>query len=374
MATGPTRDPARLGGGVARWLAHERALPVPPTVASVTHASDGLSNETVVVSVHWAAPVGDETLVVRLAPLEPSFPEYDLHMQAAVHEAVAAAGVPAPVPARVEDDASWLGAPFLVMPFVPGHVPGQAPAFDPWIAGSSRADQRKLHDAFVETLAAVHQVNWERAGLGAWLRGATDPLDTELDWWDRYARWAAGGDVPVALAAALDWCRAHRPVTSPDPVLLWGDPRLGNLVVDDDRHVVAVLDWEMATLGPAEMDLAWYLALDAATAVFDRSAGRRLPRSPRDPRALRAVRWSTGGGPRVARDLRPHRALAISDRQARMRAGSRRGDRDGTGRSRPDPMAGLVTERIAALGREPGREQRPHSISEKPSTPAFETS
>ena len=154
----------------------------------------------------------------------------------------------------------------------------------------------------------------------------------------------------VALAAALDWCRAHRPVTSPDPVLLWGDPRLGNLVVDDDRHVVAVLDWEMATLGPAEMDLAWYLALDAATAAL---TGRRVAGFPEAHETL-ALYERCGGRP-VA-DLAWHeifaltRALAISDRQARMRAGSRRGDRDGTGRSRPDPMAGLVTERIAALG------------------------
>jgi aminoglycoside phosphotransferase (APT) family kinase protein len=49
---------------------------------------------------------------------------------------------------------------------------------------------------------------------------------------------------------------------------VWGDARLGNLVVDDALRPVAVLDWEMAVLGPPELDLGWYLFLERTARQF----------------------------------------------------------------------------------------------------------
>jgi aminoglycoside phosphotransferase (APT) family kinase protein len=43
--------------------------------------------------------------------------------------------------------------------------------------------------------------------------------------------------------------------------LLWGDVRLGNIIVGEDDGIAAVLDWEMASIGPAEVDLGWFFAL-----------------------------------------------------------------------------------------------------------------
>ncbi len=80
--------------------------------------------------------------MVRLPPLEPSFPDYDLEPQAVVQNAVAASGVPAPAPAVVVTDQSYVDAPFLVMPLVPGHVPGPAPLFDPYVRDAGPALQR----------------------------------------------------------------------------------------------------------------------------------------------------------------------------------------------------------------------------------------
>ena len=45
-------------------------------------------------------------------------------------------------------------------------------------------------------------------------------------------------------------------------MLLWGDVRLGNLVFDTERHVTAVLDWDLSSLGPREMDLGWHFGLE----------------------------------------------------------------------------------------------------------------
>ena len=50
--------------------------------------------------------------------------------------------------------------------------------------------------------------------------------------------------------------------------MLWGDVRLGNVIFDDGFAPVAVLDWEMASIGPAEHDLAWYTALEGMTEHF----------------------------------------------------------------------------------------------------------
>ena len=81
-------------------------------------------------------------------------------------------------------------------------------------------------------------------------------LDAELDWWDRYIGWATDGAPPPPLTAALAWCATQPPNHRTAAALLWGDVRLGNVVFDPERlQPVAVLDWDMVSAGPVEMDL-----------------------------------------------------------------------------------------------------------------------
>ena len=70
-----------------------------PQITALTHAQGGMANETVLVDLGPARP----GVVVRLPPLEPTFPDYDLTPQAVVQNAAAASGVPAPAPAVVVD-------------------------------------------------------------------------------------------------------------------------------------------------------------------------------------------------------------------------------------------------------------------------------
>ena len=200
-----------------------------PAVRSLAHADGGMANETVLVDLGPSRP----GVVVRLPPLEPTFPDYDLAPQALVQNAVAAAGVPAPAPAVVVDDPAWIGSPFLVMPRVRGDIPGPAPVFDPYVRDAGPALQRVLHDGLVDTLAAIHAVPWEAHGLGGALPGPG--LRDALDRWAGYVAWASDGDPLPALAQALDWCTRHVP-SEREPVLLWGDVRLGNLVFDEERR------------------------------------------------------------------------------------------------------------------------------------------
>src|SRR6185437_15426467 len=223
MATGGERDDDALREGLARWVAAQPAL-VPgaegadtpaPSIVSIAHAQGGMANETVLVDLGSSRP----GVVIRLAPLVPTFPAYDLAPQAAVQNAVAASGVPAPAPAVVVADTRWIGSPFLAMPLLPGDIPGSAPVFDPYVRDAGPAFQRVMHDGLIDTVAAVHAVDWAASGLSEILPGPT--LRDAVDRWQRYVEWSSEGEPLPALEAALDWCGRHLPAER-EPVLLWG--------------------------------------------------------------------------------------------------------------------------------------------------------
>ncbi len=214
------------------------------------------------------------TVVLRMPPLVPSFPEHDVAVEAAVLRALAGSPVPAPAVVAVELDERWLGAPFVMMAHVDGHVLGDVPAFDGWLLARAPEEQRQVHERFVTMLATLHAYA-VRAGA------SIDPqlrrgVDAELTYWERYVDWAADGAPTRRLAGALAWCRAHAPVAHEGsvPSLLWGDARLGNVIWRESGDIAALIDWEGATFGPPEMDLGWYLALDALATHF---VGRTVP-------------------------------------------------------------------------------------------------
>jgi aminoglycoside phosphotransferase (APT) family kinase protein len=238
------RDPDALRAGIERWLGR--------TVGELSRPDPGWSCETVIV---------ERELVIRLPPLGAGiFPAYDLAQQAAVQEAVGRAGVPVAQPVRYEADVDHLGAPFVSMPFIEGPIPEPFTAGDPWLTGLSDDGRRAVWRSFIDTVGTIHDVAHDGLGLRAGLAG-------ELEWWERYVGWATDGSPPRALAEALAWCRSRRPGGEDPPwSLLWGDVRLGNVVFHPDGLAPrAILDWDMASVGPAEMDLAWFLALEQVT-------------------------------------------------------------------------------------------------------------
>ncbi len=339
MATGARRDEAALAAGLRRWVVEyagtvpgAAAGSRPPEIAGLTHAQGGMANETILVDF---GP-GNAGMVVRLPPLDATFPDYDLTPQAAVQNAAAAAGVPAPAPAIVEPDPDWIGAPFLAMPRVHGAVAGPAPAFDPYVRDAGPVLQRVMHDGLVDALAAIHALPWEAAGLAHVLAGPL--LSDALARWAAYVEWSSEGDPLPALAESLDWCARHCPPER-EAVLLWGDVRLGNLVFDGSRHVVAVLDWDLAALGPPEMDLGWHFGLDF---MMEELFGRRVPGFPSKTETLE--RYERRAGHEV-RDLAWHevfaltRALAINDRHQRITGDPRRRD---------NPMGAILRSRLEA--------------------------
>ena len=151
----PAPHDAALAEGLARWLTEQRGL-TGATVGNLSRPSAGYSSETVFADVTWAGrastdvvgtdragtDVGDgarsadnhhERLVVRMAPpVVGTFRHYDLVSQWQAQTAAAAVGVPVADPV-VETDSRLVGAPFMVMPRVEGHIIGALAHRDPWL-------------------------------------------------------------------------------------------------------------------------------------------------------------------------------------------------------------------------------------------------
>jgi aminoglycoside phosphotransferase (APT) family kinase protein len=239
-------------------------------VEPLTRPAVGLSSDTSFVTV-VAADGSRRSSVVRLPPAgDGLFPEYDLGLQVARQEALRAVGVPT-APARHEPDPAWLGAPFMVMPRLPGAVLVTNPSYlrEGWLVDGGVARQRHVMAAFLTELGRLHRVRPEAIGAD------TMPLAVTVAQWSEYLDWAAaGGAVPDYLARARDWCGARIPTVDAPPSVLWGDVQLANCVFTDDGDVAALLDFELTGTGPAEVDLGWFLALHDMTVA---TSGPDLP-------------------------------------------------------------------------------------------------
>lgn len=198
---------------------------------------------------------GADRFVLRRGPRPPLPPStHDMLREARLLTALAGSGLPLPTVLAVCDDPALLGVPFYVMDYLPGLVitddlPG-------WAAAS--AQRRRISDALVDTLVAVHAADYAAAGLADF--GRPDgylrrQVDRFAGLWERGRR----RDLP-AVQRLADWLARHVP-ESPDPAVVHGDYRLGNLIFHADRPAVrAVLDWEMATIGDPLADLGYLVA------------------------------------------------------------------------------------------------------------------
>jgi aminoglycoside phosphotransferase (APT) family kinase protein len=344
MTTLARRDDDELARGLTAWCAHEWS----GAGYEITHfdrPSAGWTNETLLVTLR--GETDERRFVVRLPPAIPTWPEYDLAAQAHVLGALAPTRTPVPTVLAYVADASWLGAAFLVMSHEDGRAGGEAPALEPWVTDAPAATQQRMHEGFVDTLAAVHRFDWRAAGLGAVLRGGEGGLAHEVGWWVDYVDWASDGTPTRALADAIAWCARTVPAASPPASLCWGDARIGNVLYADDGTIASVLDWEMATIGPAETDLAWYLALDELTTRFVK---RTVPGFLARDAVVR--RYEAGLGRPVV-DLEWHeifaliRSTAVNDRQARLAAASGVAYPGVAGDA--NPVLRVVTRRIEAF-------------------------
>ncbi len=227
----------------------------------------GFSSDTLMYDLNWTENGAHrhEPVVVRLRPGGYQvFPEYDITIQYRCMDILRTQGVPVPKMMWLEEDESVLGAPFYVMERLDGDIPPDRPPYhmEGWLLDSTPDQRRTLWMSGLEAMAQIHTCDWKALGfdfLDDRRYGAVG-LDQQLGYYEYFLGWAMEGK-PFPLAEkVLAWLRANKPVDEPTR-LCWGDSRIGNQIFRD-YQCVAVLDWEMATLGNPARDLAWYMYLD----------------------------------------------------------------------------------------------------------------
>jgi aminoglycoside phosphotransferase (APT) family kinase protein len=215
----------------------------------------GFSNETLIVDLAFSRGGArlDESYVVRVAPTGYTlFPDAAFDVQYDVLRALA-------------EQTSVLGAPFFVMEEVRGAVPPDSPPYHVagWLHHVSPQVRERIWWGCIDTIAEVHAVDWRALNV----RHLDKPdlgepgLQQQLAYYTGFLESIEAHEpVPVARRA-LDWLLANPPEPE-DPVLCWGDARVGNVMYDEDGRRVAVLDWEMVGLGAPSQDVAWAMLLD----------------------------------------------------------------------------------------------------------------
>jgi len=156
-----------------------------------------------------------------------------------------------PRPLLFCEDESILGAPFYVMERVKGIILRAKP---PAEMDLSPDVMRVLSQTFIENLAEIHEIDYEAAGLGE-LGSPQGYVKRQVEGWTRRYYNARTDDVP-SIERLADWLQQNLPADSVKGALIHNDYKYDNIVLapDDLGHVVAVLDWEMATIGDPLMD------------------------------------------------------------------------------------------------------------------------
>jgi aminoglycoside phosphotransferase (APT) family kinase protein len=161
-----------------------------------------------------------------------------------------------PRPLLYCDDETVLGAPFYLMERVRGRILRARP---PAGLPPSPGVMRRLSESFVETLVEIHGVDYLSAGLGE-LGRPDGYVARQIEGWTKRFYDARTDDVPQVERTAR-WLAAHAPPDS-SAALIHNDFKYDNVMLapDDLARVVAVLDWEMATVGDPLMDLGTTLS------------------------------------------------------------------------------------------------------------------
>jgi aminoglycoside phosphotransferase (APT) family kinase protein len=167
-----------------------------------------------------------------------------------VLRALAGSDVPVPRVHLLCTDESVIGQMFYVMDHVEGRV-----FADRLLPGCTAAERAGMYDDMNRVLAALHRIDFRSIGLATFGR-ADGYVTRQIARWSRQYRDSRVIDLP-AMDRLLEWLPEHAPATD-EAAIAHGDFRLGNLIFHPaEPRVVAVLDWELSTIGHPLADLAY---------------------------------------------------------------------------------------------------------------------
>jgi aminoglycoside phosphotransferase (APT) family kinase protein len=189
--------------------------------------------------------------VLRRPPLHGVLPSaHDMGREHRVISALAATPVPVPATFGLCQDEAVTGAPFYVMGYVEGVVPRDEATVAAHLGLPARA---AAADSLVDALVALHEVDPDRVGLGQ-LGRRTGYLERQLARWQRQLEQSRTRPLP-ALDEVHRRLAANLPAQAGPARIVHGDFRLDNVVLSPAGRVLAVLDWELCTLGDPLADV-----------------------------------------------------------------------------------------------------------------------
>jgi aminoglycoside phosphotransferase (APT) family kinase protein len=150
------------------------------------------------------------------------------------------------------EDRDVIGSLFYVMSYEDGQI-----FWNPALPEVPFEERGAIYDALLGTMAALHDVDIEAAGLSDYGRPG-NYFARQIDVWTKQYR-AAQTETLEAMESLIEWLPAHCPAEDGKPSLVHGDFRIDNLIFMRGKpQVRAVLDWELSTLGNPLADIAYF--------------------------------------------------------------------------------------------------------------------
>jgi aminoglycoside phosphotransferase (APT) family kinase protein len=211
----------------------------------------GHSNETFYVSR------GSESWVLRRPPRGPLLPTaHDVAREYRVLSALSQTSVPVPRPELLCEDSGVIGAPFYLMQRVSGCI--MRTELPPAFAEDVPA-RRGLGLELIDCLADLHAVDWQHIGLADFGK-PNGYLERQLRRWCGQLDASRTRPTPD-LDSVTAWLQEHLPDSGPGTIV-HGDYRLDNMIYapEPPARILAILDWEMATIGDPLADLGYLLS------------------------------------------------------------------------------------------------------------------
>lgn len=257
---------------LCNWIEATGALGAHCEVVGIRQPKTGFSADTLLLEI--ASDAGPADIVIRIERIgRHMFLDSSMARQAMMMELLGQAGVPVPTVLGWSTDLSILGSPFLVMRACTGVSLPQHPSYHiegPLIELAPSGRAHAWNDALT-VMAKINRIDWRASE-----RFLLDPaygapgLDHYLGWIGAWRNMVCPEGNPI-IDAGIAYLQDNRP-TCAHAELLWGDSNPGNFLFGLDGSVTAALDFEAASIGPAEIDLAWWFLVDRMLA-----AGNPLP-------------------------------------------------------------------------------------------------
>lgn len=228
---------------VTKWLSANIDGAAAPF--AFTPITGGHSNLTMTVS-----DVAGRRFVLRRPPLGHVLASaHDMEREHRIISGLQSSSVPVPPVAGLCTDIDVNGSPFYVMDFVDGHVLHDVDEVTRALDESARANASR---SLVDTMAQIHGVGLESAGLDQ-LGRHEGYIARQLKRW--YGQWNQGKTRDLEAVDRVHARLSERIPEQGAATIVHGDYRLDNCMVDDNGTVIAVLDWEICTLGDPLADL-----------------------------------------------------------------------------------------------------------------------